>query len=57
MQTDFPVDEYYSTGETGDKVNVTIHDGKVSASFSNITVEGFATSETVTVSGIVIQNK
>jgi hypothetical protein len=44
---------YTSTGKTGDKVNLTISAGKITVSFTNITVSVGSTSSTV--SGTVIQ--
>jgi hypothetical protein len=48
-------DRYYSTGQQGDIIHVTIVNGKVNASFSNITVEGFGNSEIESVSGALIE--
>ncbi len=42
-----------STGKPGDVVNVTITNGKIHASFSNITIQNG--SDTTTVSGTIIQ--
>ena len=44
---------YISTGKPGDVVNVTISNGKLHATFSNITIENGA--DTTTVSGTIIQ--
>jgi hypothetical protein len=44
---------YISIGKPGDVVNVTISNGKIHASFSNITIENG--SDTTTVSGTIIQ--
>jgi hypothetical protein len=45
--------DYISVGKPGDVVNVTITNGKIHASFSNITIgDG---SDTTTVSGNIIQ--
>ena len=45
--------DYISTGKPGEVVNVTISNGKIHASFSNITIADG--SDTTTVSGTVIQ--
>ncbi len=45
--------DYLSIGKPGDVVNVTITNGKIHASFSNITIENG--SDTTTVSGTIIQ--
>jgi hypothetical protein len=44
---------YISTGKPGDVVNVTISNGKLHATFSNITIENG--TDTTTVSGTIIQ--
>jgi hypothetical protein len=44
---------YLSTGKTGDVVNVTIVNGKLHVSFSNITIEDG--KDTTTVSGTIVQ--
>jgi hypothetical protein len=45
--------DYISIGKPGDVVNVTISNGKIHASFSDITIENG--SDTTTVSGTIIQ--
>jgi hypothetical protein len=46
---------YISTGKPGDIINVTISDGNLQATFSNITIENG--TDTTTVSGTVFQLK
>jgi hypothetical protein len=48
-------DSYTSTGVSGDKVTVTVSGGKVTASFTNITMSDGSVTKTVT--GTVAQNK
>ena len=46
---------YNSTGKTGDKLNATIVNGKLQATFSNITI--LSTADITTLSGTIIQNE
>ncbi len=46
---------YTSTGKVGDVVTVTVSGGKITASFSNITVEEFSSSGQKTITGNLIE--
>jgi hypothetical protein len=50
-----PIPIYISTGKPGDVVNVTISNGKLRATFSNISIENG--KDTTTVSGTIIEFK
>ena len=50
-------DDYYSKGSLGEVINVAVSStGKLTATFSNIKVEGFVGNDIQTVSGTVIEN-
>jgi hypothetical protein len=50
-------DGWASTGKAGDKVTVTVSGGKITASFSGVTVESLNTQAVTTTSGTLVQTQ